>query len=143
LIAILTAWATVTIPGQQKATAPKNQGKPGEWRAYGADLGNTHYSPPDQIKASNFSKLPIAWRFRTDNLGPRPEYNLEGTPLMANGVVYATGGTRRSVVALDAITGELLWNHSENEGARGQNAPRQLSGRGLAYWTDGRQERIL
>ena len=68
---------------------------------------------------------------------------MKSTPLMVNGVVYVTAGTRRAVVALDAATGEMLWMHSENEGKRGQNAPRQLSGRGLAYWTDGREERIL
>jgi quinoprotein glucose dehydrogenase len=115
----------------------------GEWRTYGGDLGNTHYSPLDQIGAGNFSKLQVAWRFKTDNLGPRPEFNFEGTPLMANGVIYSTAGTRRAVVALDAATGELLWVHGEHEGARGTAAPRQLSGRGLAYWTDGREERIL
>ncbi len=117
--------------------------KNGEWRTYGGDLGNTHYSPLDQIDAGNFSKLQVAWRFKTDNLGPRPEFNFEGTPLMANGVIYSTAGTRRAVVALDAATGELLWVHGEHEGARGTAAPRQLSGRGLAYWTDGREERIL
>src|SRR6266581_3509804 len=42
-----------------------------------------------------------------------------------------------------AKNGEMLWMHSENEGARGQAAPRQLSGRGLAYWTDGKSARIL
>src|SRR5438876_11368667 len=116
----------------------------GEWRTYGADLGNTHYSPLDQINASNFSKLQVAWRFKTESLGPRPEFSLEGTPLMVNGVVYSTGGTRRAVVALDAATGEMLWMHSEREGSRGANAPRQLSGRGLAYWTDGaRDSRII
>ena len=62
---------------------------------------------------------------------------------MVNGVLYATAGIRRSVVALDAGTGELLWVHVEREGARGGNAPRQLSGRGLAYWSDGTAERIL
>src|SRR5207247_10393074 len=56
---------------------------------------------------------------------------------------YAPGGSRRAVVALDPETGEELWVHSEREGARGAAAPRQLSGRGLAYWTDGREERIL
>jgi len=117
--------------------------KNGEWRTYGGDLGNTHYSPLDQINAGNFNKLEIAWRFKTDNLGPQPEYNLESTPLMANGVVYSTAGTRRAVVALDAATGELLWTHGEREGTRGNNAPRQLSGRGLSYWSDGREERIL
>src|SRR5437762_3592401 len=117
--------------------------KNGEWRSYGADVGNTHYSPLDQVDASNFNKLELAWRFKTDNLGPRPEFQYEGTPLMANGILYATGGTRRAVFALDAANGELLWVHGEREGPRGASAPRQLSGRGLAYWTDGREERIL
>jgi glucose dehydrogenase len=114
-----------------------------EWRTYGGDLGNTRYSPLGQINAENFSKLEIAWRYKTDNLGPRPEFKLESTPLMVNGRLFSTGGTRRAVVALDAATGELLWMHSQDEGARGQAAPRQLSGRGLAYWSDGKEERIL
>jgi quinoprotein glucose dehydrogenase len=115
----------------------------GEWTAYHGDLRQHHYSPLDQVNAGNFNRLEVAWRFKTDNLGTRPEYKLEGTPLMAKGVVYATAGTRRSVVALDAITGELLWVHGEHEGERGSVAPRQLSGRGLSYWSDGREERIL
>src|SRR3989454_2746360 len=117
--------------------------KNGEWRSYGADVGNTHYSALDQINASNFSKLQVAWRFKTDNLGPRPEFNYQSTPLMVNGVLYSTGGTRRAVFALDAATGELRWVHSVDEGKRGEAAPRQLSGRGLSYWTDGREERII
>jgi quinoprotein glucose dehydrogenase len=115
----------------------------GEWRTYGGDLGHTRYSPLDQIDAKNFSTLEIAWRFKADNLGPRPEFQFESTPLMANGVLYSTAGTRRAVVALDAATGEQLWVYSLNEGARGAAAPRQLSGRGLSYWTDGTEERIL
>ncbi len=135
---------TVLAWGFAALTAVAQQGaKNGEWRTYGGDLGNTHYSALDQISGGNFDKLEVAWRFKTSNLGPRPEFNLESTPLMANGVVYAAAGTRRSVVALDAATGELLWVHGEKEGARGSAAPRQLSGRGLAYWTDGREERIL
>src|SRR5262249_9830355 len=63
---------------------------------------------------------------------------------MVKGVLYTTGGTRRSVIALDAKTGELIWAHSLREGKRAGNAPRQLSGRGVSYWTDGRgDERIL
>jgi quinoprotein glucose dehydrogenase len=117
--------------------------KNGQWLTYGGDLGNTHYSTLDQINAGNFNKLQVAWQFKTDNLGPQPEYNLESTPLVANGVLYSTAGTRRTVVALDAATGEMIWTHAEREGTRGTNAPRQLSGRGLAHWTDGREERIL
>jgi quinoprotein glucose dehydrogenase len=117
--------------------------KNGEWRTYGGDLGNTRYSPLNQINASNFDKLQIAWRFNTASLGPRPEFNLEATPLMVGGVVYTVAGSRRDVVALDAANGEMLWMHTEKEGARGDAAPRRLSGRGLAYWTNGREERIL
>ena len=109
-----------------------------EWPSYNADLTGSRYRPLDQINASNFSKLEVAWRFKTDNIGNRPEFKLEGTPLMVNGVVYATAGSRRAAMALDAATGELLWVHGEHEGERGAAAPRQLSGRGLAYWTDGK-----
>jgi quinoprotein glucose dehydrogenase len=132
----LLLWAALPVAAQSGA-------KDGEWRTYGGDLGSTHYSPLDQIKAGNFSSLEVAWRFKTDSLGPRPEYQLEATPLMARGRLYSTAGSRRAVVSLDAGTGELLWVHSENEGDRGANAPRQLSGHGLAYWTDGKEERIL
>jgi quinoprotein glucose dehydrogenase len=136
--AVLAAGLIWALP-MMAQTGAKN----GEWRTYGGDLGNTRYAPLTQINASNFDKLEIAWRFKTANLGPRIEYNLQSTPLMVNGILYSTGGTRRAVVALDAATGEQLWIHSENEGRRGQAAPRQFSGRGLAYWTDGREERIL
>jgi quinoprotein glucose dehydrogenase len=117
--------------------------KNGEWHHYGGDLGQTRYSPLSQIDASNFNNLELAWSFKTANLGPRPEFNLQATPLMAKGVLYTTAGTRRAAVALDAATGELLWTYSLNEGQRGDSAPRRLSGRGLAYWTDGKEERIL
>ncbi|MGQ0737252.1 MAG: outer membrane protein assembly factor BamB family protein [Acidobacteriota bacterium] len=115
----------------------------GEWPTYGGDLASTRYSPLDQITPANFNSLEIAWRFKADNLGPRPEFNFQVTPLMVKGVLYFTAGTRRAAVAVDAATGEMLWMHSVNEGPRGEAAPRQLSGRGLAYWTDGKEERIL
>jgi quinoprotein glucose dehydrogenase len=136
LAVVTVVSTTASVHGQ--AGAPK-----GEWPTYGGDLGHTRYSALDQINAGNFSKLEVAWRFKTDNLGPRPEFNLQSTPLMVGGRLYSTGGTRRAVVSLDAATGELLWVHSEDEGARGAAAPRQLSGRGLAYWSDGKEERIL
>ncbi len=130
-------FATVPLWAQ---TGAKN----GEWPTYGADLGNTHYSPLDQIDAANFSKLQVAWRLKTDNFGPRPETNLQSTPLMVKGVLYTTAGTRRAVVAANAATGEVLWMHSEDEGARGTNAsPTALRPRAglLDRWT--REERIL
>ena len=115
----------------------------GEWPSYGGDLAHTRYSPLDQIDASNFGSLEIAWRFSTVNMGPAPEYRFQSTPVVVDGVLYTTGGTRRAVTALDAATGEQRWLYSLDEGERGANAPRRLSGRGLAFWTNGAEKRIL
>src|ERR1700686_2337256 len=82
--------------------AAQSGAKNGEWTSYGGDTGNTRYAPLDQINADNFNKLQIAWRFKTDHQGPRPEFQLEATPLMVHGVLYSTAGTRRAVIALDA-----------------------------------------
>ena len=76
-----------------------------EWRTYGGDLASTRYSPLAQITPANFNKLEVAWRFKTDPLGPRPEFNCQSTPLMIGGVLFTTAGSRRAVVALDAATG--------------------------------------
>ena len=139
--------ASAGLIAQQRAPArvgAQNTGTAsGEWRTYGRDLRNTRYAPLDQINRNNFAKLEVAWRFKTDALGPQPEFNFQSTPLMVGGKLYTTAGTRRAVVALDAANGEMLWMYGLNEGKRGEAAPRRLSGRGLAYWTDGRDERIL
>jgi quinoprotein glucose dehydrogenase len=118
--------------------------KSGDWPHYTADIRGSRYSPLDQITAANFNKLEVAWRFKTDNLGTFPEFKLEGTPLAIRGVLYTTGGTRRAVLALDGKTGEVIWVHSMREGKRAAVSPRQLSGRGVSYWTDGKgDERIV
>ena len=135
--ALLLAWATVTLSGQSGA-------KNGEWRAWGGDLGVTRYAPLDQINAGNFSKLEVAWRFKTENLGRNPDFNLQATPLMINGVLYFTAGSARNAVAVDAATGQLLWMHRLDEGRRAEASSRRLSGRGVGYWTDGKgDERIF
>jgi quinoprotein glucose dehydrogenase len=139
MLAALAACLLWTVPPAWGQTGAKN----GEWRTYGGDLGSTRYAPLDQINAGNFNQLEVAWRLKTDSLGPRPEFQYEGTPLFVHGTLFVTAGTRRAVVALDAKTGEMLWMHSENEGKRGESAPRQLSGHGVAYWTDGKEERVL
>src|SRR5205807_6178158 len=124
-------------PGQfSRQGQPSTQN--GEWPGNMGDVKGTRYSPLDQINASNFSKLEVAWRFKTDNFGPFPEYKLEGTPIVVRGVLYTTAGTRRSVIALDARTGEQVWSYRLLEGKRAAVAPRQLSGRGVSFWTNGR-----
>ena len=100
--------------------------------------GDPAYSPLDQIDATNVGDLEIAWRWAARNQGPRPEVKNSTTPLMVDGVLYATAGSRRNVVALDAGTGEMLWMWRMDEGERANAAPRANSGRGVAYWSDGR-----
>ena len=116
-------WTNGSLSGQSAQTGFIATTKNGEWQSYTGDTRGTRYSPLDQINAQNFNDLEVAWRFKTDSLGTRPEYKLEGTPLMVGGVLYATAGTRRSVIALDAATGELLWVHRYPEGSRGATLP--------------------
>ena len=140
-LALVLVWLPSSVSGQAQ---PPPSTANGEWSHYAADQSSTRYSPLDQIDATNFNELEVAWTFKTENLGGSPEYKLEGTPLMIDGVLYTTAGTRRAVVALDGATGELIWMYSLREGLRGGLSPRQLSGRGVAYWTDGRGDnRVL
>jgi glucose dehydrogenase len=140
-LAAVLVWWTAGAVGQPAGVAST---KNGDWTHYTADVRGSKYSPLDQINGANFNQLEVAWRFKTDNLGTRPEFKLEGTPLAIRGTLYTTAGTRRSVIALDGKTGELIWSHSYREGNRAAIAPRQLSGRGVSYWSDGRgDERIL
>ncbi len=108
-----------------------------EWPVYGGSLHAQHYSPLEQIDASNVGQLQVAWRWSAANHGPRAEPRMQTTPLMIGGVLYATAGSTRNVVAIDAGSGETLWMWRPNEGERFDNAPRKLSGRGVAYWSDG------
>jgi quinoprotein glucose dehydrogenase len=113
-----------------------------EWLHHRGDAGSTNYSTLDQINAMNAGELEVAWRWRSDNFGPQPWPNLQTTPIMANGVLYATAGYRRAVVAVDAATGETIWMYRIDEGERGDNAPRKGPGRGVAYRRDDGQETV-
>jgi quinoprotein glucose dehydrogenase len=137
---------TTTIAGAAMAALPaRAQGAADtEWPTYGGNLAYWRYAPLDQINAANFDKLEVAWTFKTANYGPRPEFQLQCTPLLIKGRLYATVGTRRDVVCLDAATGEIIWIHKTiDEGTRANRAPRRLSGRGVGYWSDGNAERII
>lgn len=145
VVSALTIATGVLVARPSGQSAQQGQGdRSGDWVYYGGDARNWRYKPFDQVNTSNFGNLQVAWRFRTDNLGPALDFRLGATPIMANGVVYVVGGgMRRSVAALDAASGTILWVHHEDEGFRAQFAPRVGSGRGVSYWTDGREERII
>jgi quinoprotein glucose dehydrogenase len=135
--------AAVALPFAAEDARAQTMPADTDWTSYGGNLAYHRYKPLDQINAANFDKLEVAWQFKTDNLGGRPEFILQGTPLLIKGRLYCTAGSRRDVVCIDAANGELIWVHRMDEGARASNAPRQLSGRGVGYWTDGTVERII
>jgi len=99
------------------------------WVNINGDLSSTRYSPLEQINASNVKDLQIAWRWKADNFGPRPEGLNVTTPIMVNGVLYATAGTTRNVVAIDAESGQTLWMWRPQEGERFEGSPRKNSGK--------------
>jgi quinoprotein glucose dehydrogenase len=130
--------------GGAPAAAPTT-GPSTTWTTYGGNLASQRYSPLDQINKDNFNSLEIVWRLKTDFLGPRPDSLYSATPLVVDRTLYTTAGTRRAAIALDAATGEMLWMHAEDEGRRGQNAPRNGAGRGVSYWAsaDGADKRVI
>ena len=94
--------------------APQAEPAEGEWPVYGGDRGSTRYSPLDQIDVSNVSDLEIAWRWSARNFGPSPEDNYRTTPIMIDGVLFATAGSRRAVVGIDAATGQPVSGFAED-----------------------------
>ena len=133
--------------------------KAGEWRYMNNDLLGTRYSPLDQINKDNFKDLKIAWRWKPA-IGPAPPslggtaqgngdptlaiYRSQSAPIMVNGVLYMSAGGQRVVAALDAVTGQQLWMWmGMDENGRDRKAPRRNAGRGVSYWTDGKEERIF
>ncbi len=135
----------VSMSFQPKTQNSKAKTFEGEWKQNRGDLGSKNYSNLDQINASNAKNLKIAWRWKTDNFGPTPEFYFKATPLMVKGVLYTTAGMSRTVAAIDGETGETLWTYRFDDGERAAYVPRQNSGRGLAYWTapEGQKDRIF
>ncbi|MEX0618438.1 MAG: PQQ-binding-like beta-propeller repeat protein [Pseudohongiellaceae bacterium] len=128
-------------PGE--AVADTDTGENFNWTHFHGNEKSTRYAPLSQINAGNVADLEIVWALDTGVFGPRPETFSVTTPLVVNGTMYATVGATRNVVAIDAVTGQLLWMWRPQEGERFDNAPRKGSGKGLSYYNDNGQEVIF
>jgi quinoprotein glucose dehydrogenase len=154
----IVAW-TLPARSQEAGAGLSVTAKPGEWRFLNGDPQSTRYSSLGQINRANFKALKIAWRWKPaippalPSLGGTAQgngdpvlaiYKSEATPIMAGGVLYESAGGQRVVAAIDAATGRQLWLwEGMDEGGRDRKAPRRNAGRGVAYWTDGKEERIF
>ena len=126
----------------------------GDWPSYGGDTGSTKYSPLDQINAQNFQELEVAWTWTSIDGDLELEAiqqineavrinNFQGTPLKVGDKLFIITALNQ-VAALDPINGETLWSFNPEVYLSG--SPINYIGyhnRGLAYWTDGENERIL
>src|SRR3569623_2248346 len=95
---MLASAAAFALAGTTMARAAIDPpARPGEtnWLHYANDLASTRYSPLDQINASNFDKLELAWKFSTNSFGPRLDADYQSTPLVVKGRLYVTAGFRR------------------------------------------------
>jgi len=141
LVVAVQAGALLIQGFTAQGPAPVRGNPPGEWRYWGGDAWSTRYSPLDQINAANFNTLKVAWQWNAGEFGPDEYYRT--TPLFANGRILTVATTKRDAFAIDPATGKTLWHWSLDEGIRGKKAPRMFAGRGLAYWTDGHEERAI
>jgi glucose dehydrogenase len=139
----LADMAGLTIASAEKEKATSDTGQTVNWAEFNGDLAATRYSPLTQINADNVDKLEIAWEFDAGIFGPEPEFKNTTSPLAIDGDLYFTAGNTRNVVSVDATSGQLQWMWRPQEGKRFANAPRKGSGRGVAYWRNGAQERIF
>ena len=105
----------------------------GEWHYLGGDAAHTRYSPLDQIDASNFEDLEVAWIWRAENFGPTVDYAFKSTPSFIDGILYTVASERRQVVAIDPATGEILWTFREPNTLRFERSMRQNYGKGVTY----------
>lgn len=127
------AWLEASLPTgvviDPNATVA-NVALPVSWTAYRGDNMGQAYSTAALITPENVGELEIVWTWSGVNQGPTPEARNITTPLMIDGVLYATAGMTRNVVAIDAVTGETLWMWRQTEGRdRYDNAPRKGAGR--------------
>ena len=127
----------------------------GEWRSYASDAGSTKFTNLSQIHGDNFGELEIAWTWASIDgeldleglLGSAAEDisfgRLQATPLMIEGVLYMITALNQ-VAALDATSGELLWSFNPQAYLSGYSiSPLGYHHRGVAYWSDGKESRIL
>lgn len=143
-----TVFCLLVIASMAFPTLAQKEARKGEWRYYGADNGSTKYSPLDQINKDNVKNLKTAWTWESPDLPLQKEnrmlgsFAFEATPLMIGNVLYLSTSLSQ-VAAVDAQTGKTIWVFDPQSYKTGRPTNLGFLHRGLAYWTDGKQERVF
>ena len=133
------------LPESTKALAQ------GEWPAYAGTYAAARYSPLAQIDRSNARDLHIAWHWMSPDQAIKdakpqigPSFANESTPLMIGGTLY-TSTSLSQVAAIDAVSGVTKWVFDPKVHENGLGLPANLGWlhRGVAYWRNGDDERIV
>ena len=139
--------AGLALCATSAAPALGQEVEPGEWTHYAGGVDGHKYSPLDQISTTNVQQLQVAWRYPSPDLAFQDDPILrrsrnEDTPLMANGQLYSITGLG-IISALDPATGEVRWVYDPESYALGRPNNGGFLQRGMGYWTDGAEERLL
>ena len=132
--------------GNPRTSAPEVRDV--EWRTYGGTYASARYSPLAQIDRDNVGRLRVAWRWRSPDHDVMARDSLvetfvnEATPVMVGGVLYVSTSLSQ-VAAIDAATGQTLWVHDPEVWRMSTPPNHGWVHRGVAHWTDGREERIF
>jgi len=103
---------------------------PDEWVTLGGDFAHTRYSPADEINASNFSDLEVAWEWDGASFNA---VSGRATPSLIDGKLFTVAGNKRYVIAIDPKTGETLWSYREPDTPRAEYSMRADYGKGVGY----------
>ena len=122
----LSALLSVQTPAQAQGPGTED----GQWTYLGGDAWHTRYTPADQIDASNFEQLKLAWEFDASSFGPTTS---RATGSYIDGKLITVAGDRRHVIALDPTSGELIWSFTEPNTHRWEYSMRAGYGKGVAY----------
>ena len=132
---LATLIAVAFVVGAPSGNA-QQAGRTVEWSNITGGYSSTRFSPADQINATNFNDLRVAWEWRgakdagVELGGP---VNPRGLPIYTDGLLITTSGPRRTVVALDPATGKTIWSFQEPTTARQEYSMRANHGKGVAY----------
>jgi quinoprotein glucose dehydrogenase len=130
------------------AQVEKGPGTATEWLSYGGDKASSKYSPLAQIGGDNFNRLKVTWTWRSaeeaiTKANPKLKtWVWESTPLMVGGILYVSTSLSQ-VAAIDAATGKPRWVYDPETWKNGTPSNNGFVHRGVAYWADGDDQRIL